>query len=73
MENKDAIGINAGIVWRMLDVVNNLTIEDLVEKTGLTTIEVASAIGWLAREDKLWISLDADNNMIYSIYKQIFY
>ena len=53
--NKNIIGENAGIVW--LRVHNNvLSWEDLLKQTGLSAIEIACAIGCLAREDKIIIS-----------------
>lgn len=53
--NKNKIGENAGIVWRILHN-NVLSWEELLKRTGLSTIEIACAIGWLAREDKIIIS-----------------
>lgn len=53
--NKNTIGENAGIVWRILHN-NVLSWEELLKQTGLSTIEIACAIGWLAREDKIIIS-----------------
>ena len=49
---KQMIGENAGIVWRALDN-NTLSWEELVKSTELNPIELASAIGWLARENKI--------------------
>ena len=53
--NKNTIGENAGIVWRILHN-NVLSWEDLLKQTELSNIEIACAIGWLAREDKIIIS-----------------
>ena len=53
--NKNTIGENAGIVWRILHN-NVLSWEELLKQTGLSPIEIACAIGWLAREDKIIIS-----------------
>ena len=46
---KQMIGENAGIVWRALDN-NTLSWEELVKSTELNPMELACAIGWLARE-----------------------
>ena len=53
--NKNTIGENAGIVWLILHN-NVLSWEELLKQTGLSAIEIACAIGWLAREDKIIIS-----------------
>lgn len=53
--NKNTIGENAGIVWRILHN-NVLSWEELLKQTGLSPIEITCAIGWLAREDKIIIS-----------------
>lgn len=49
--NKDLIGENAGIVWRTL-YNSKMSWEELLKNTSLKPLELASAIGWLAREDK---------------------
>lgn len=50
--NHNNIGENAGIVWRVLHNAK-LSWEELLNATGLNPIELASAVGWLAREDKI--------------------
>lgn len=52
---KSIIGSNAGVVWRTLHNHKTVSMEELVNLTGLTQIEVACTIGWLAREDKIMI------------------
>mgnify|MGYP002508451514 CR=1 FL=1 len=53
--NKERIGENAGIVWRVLHN-NKYSWEELVKATELNPLELAAAIGWLAREDKIRFS-----------------
>ena len=51
---KDNIGTNAGLVWRTLFYKGTkATFNELLEDTGLNAIDLSSAIGWLAREDKV--------------------
>lgn len=50
--NNCQIGENAGIVWRVLHDRRH-SWEELVKITELHPLELASAIGWLAREDKI--------------------
>jgi len=51
----DQIGETAGAVWRLLDQRGRLTMAKLVKGVGEPRDVVMQAIGWLAREDKIWI------------------
>ena len=62
MENT-RIGINAGKVWRILNEKGELSMFELCREIGLTFEEVAVAIGWLARENK--ISFREKDNMLF--------
>lgn len=57
--NKNSIGENAGIVWHILDN-NEMSWKELLERTGLFPLELAGAIGWLAREGKINIHTNGD-------------
>ena len=52
--DKHIIRENAGKLWRLLstDVHRKWNLQEVKELTGFNDLEVASAIGWLAREDK---------------------
>lgn len=50
---KEEIGTLAGIVWRALNEKGSLSFEDLQRETRLDTEFVCTAIGWLARENKI--------------------
>ena len=50
------IGENAGIVWRALNT-QKYSWEELLKVTELDPLELACAIGWLARENKLGFSV----------------
>ena len=50
------IGENAGIVWRALNT-QKYSWEELLKVTELPPLELACAIGWLARENKLSFSV----------------
>lgn len=54
--NNHSIGEKAGIVWRVLNH-QEMSWEELLKQTGLQPLEAASAIGWLARENKIYIQL----------------
>lgn len=62
MENT-RIGLNAGKVWRILNEKGELSTFELCRELGLTFEEVAVAIGWLARENK--ISFREKDNMLF--------
>ena len=62
MENT-RIGLNAGKVWRILNEKGELSLFELCRELGLTFEEVAVAIGWLARENK--ISFREKDNMLF--------
>lgn len=60
---KELIGEKAGVVWRALAEDNiALSWEDLLNKTGLDSLDLASAIGWLAKEDKICIYTKDEKN-----------
>ena len=55
MMEKTKIGVNAGKVWRILNETGELSMFDLCRDLGLTFEDVALAIGWLARENKIFL------------------
>lgn len=61
--NKHIIGENAGILWRFLstDAHKRWEIAEVKKGTGMDDMELASAIGWLAREDKIQFELQHPN------------
>ena len=62
MENT-RIGLNAGKEKRILNEKGELSMFELCRELGLTFEEVAVAIGWLARENK--ISFREKDNMLF--------
>lgn len=52
---KTKIGFNAGKVWRILNEKGELSMFNLCHELGLTFEDVAIAIGWLARENKIFL------------------
>ncbi len=59
--DKSTIGNNAGIVWNLLNDGHHWSYEDLKNASGLTDRDLNAAIGWLAREDKVYFETDKDN------------
>ena len=68
--DKHIIGENAGILWRFLstDAHKKWLLTEVKEGTGLDDKELASAIGWLAREDKIQFELQHLNGKDKTAY-----
>lgn len=49
-----------------------MTFDELVIKTALKPMELAAAIGWLSREDKIIFSFENDQEY-YAIYQECYY
>ena len=57
------IGLNAGLVWRILNENGSFPIQELARKLDLGAEDTALAIGWLARENKVY--LERKNGVLY--------
>lgn len=70
---KETIGAHAGIVWRMLSAKHNrMTFSELLVSTQLNPVELAYAIGWLARENKIHFS-EEEGQKYFSVYNECYY
>lgn len=69
--DKNMIGIWAGIVWRTLNERGNLSIHELQHTTNLEYEAIYSAVGCLAREDK--ISFGDNEELSLDIYHERYY
>lgn len=63
--DKYTIGKNAGIIWNLLNDGKRWEYSALKEATGLPDRELNAAIGWLAREDKIFFESDSDEHKEY--------
>lgn len=61
---KGNIGSNAGMIWSLLEENACMNFETLKEETLLSDADIWSAIGWLARENKIEI----DNTEVPPIF-----
>lgn len=52
---KMKIGDNAGKVWNALNEVKEISLHELSRKIGISCEEIALAVGWLARENNIYI------------------
>lgn len=72
MEKKH-IGKNAGIIWNLLSDKQKWTAKQLSKKSGLSEPDVYCAIGWLARENKLEISISENNEIHYYLIIEYYF
>lgn len=59
--NVEKIGYYAGSVWVALDTANVLGVKQLKKITKLKDKELFAALGWLARENKITIAQDPED------------
>ena len=59
--NVEVIGTNAGLVWQALDAADAMGLKQLKKATKLKDKEVFAALGWLAREGKISILPDNED------------
>ena len=52
------IGEDAGEVWKTLNTLDNVDISSIAELVKITEKDAYSAIGWLAREDKIQANIE---------------
>ncbi len=60
---KGRIGLNAGKVWHALNEVSEISTQELSRKLSLSIEDLALAIGWLARENNIYIT--RKNGLLY--------
>ena len=65
------IGVNAGIVRRILDNCQSLDYATLRQLSNLSDKDLNAAIGWLARENK--IEIEYDENLHTELYHHPYY
>ena len=53
--DKKIVGVNAGKIWQVLNEVDRISIPELARKVNLSVESTALAVGWLARENKVFI------------------
>lgn len=59
--NIDTIGYNAGLVWNALNEADALGLKQIKKVTKLKDKELYAALGWLARENKILIAENSDD------------
>ena len=65
--NIETIGTDAGTVWTALNTAEALGVKQLKKITKLKDNEIFAALGWLAREGKINIDVDPDDEKDYIV------
>jgi len=60
------IGLNAGKIWKLLDEQGEHSVKELKKKLKLSDHEFFMAIGWLAREGKIF-HFEKDETLMVSL------
>ena len=71
--NKKTIGTNAGIIWNLLNDNQKWSIRELQESSGLTEKEVYTAVGWLARENKIEMEAGPDDEEYFYLVIEYYF
>ncbi|MGV8137935.1 MAG: winged helix-turn-helix domain-containing protein [Mangrovibacterium sp.] len=58
---KDQIGTNAGRIWHFLNENGESNISEIKKALSMKGSEVRMALGWLARENKVFFFTDEDH------------
>lgn len=64
IDHIEQIGQTAGAVWRALSDAGPLSLAKLVKAVGEPRDSVMQAIGWLAREGKIWIEEEGRSRIV---------
>jgi hypothetical protein len=65
---KQEIGENAGEIWQFLDTNGETSISEIEKALSMKKNDVLIALGWLAREDKIFFVEDKNNTLVTLIY-----
>jgi hypothetical protein len=66
---KSKIGINAGEIWQFLDTNGEKSISEIEKALSMKKNDVLMALGWLAREDKIFFVEDKNDTLVNLIYE----
>ena len=70
--NKYQIGLNAGVIWHLLNDNKRWNYCELKKASGLSDRDLNAAIGWLAREDKIDFDYEQSENECFFLSVNIF-
>jgi hypothetical protein len=61
------IGQNAGKIWQNLDSEGETSLSELIKKTKLDTNNFFMALGWLAREKKIFFYKNSNGELFITL------
>ncbi|MFS2716198.1 winged helix-turn-helix domain-containing protein [Bacteroides uniformis] len=70
--DKNTIGTNAGILWRLMSNNMSWNYKELKEKSNLSDKELWAALGWLARENKIEFDTNSEEEKVYLNFNPYF-
>jgi len=65
---KAQIGINAGKIWQFLDQNGESSISEIRRALSMKNTDVRMALGWLARENKIFFFEEEENLRVVLLY-----
>jgi hypothetical protein len=68
---KAEIGKTAGLLWKQLAKNGKSSLSDLRTKTKANPEMLNQAVGWLARENKIYINHDSKNTYVWLTEEEI--
>ena len=71
--DKHIIGENAGVIWKLLNNGERWEYDKLKAVSGMSDRDLNLAIGWLAREDKIFFETNKDENKEYLYLSLVLY
>lgn len=65
---KSQIGTNAGNIWQFLDTNGEKSFSEIEKALSIKNSDVLLALGWLAREDKIFFVEENSTTLVNLIY-----
>ncbi|HJX71214.1 MAG TPA: winged helix-turn-helix domain-containing protein [Bacteroidales bacterium] len=65
---KDKIGLDAGTIWHKIDSKGAMSVTELKKLTKLDFRQIYLALGWLARENKVYFYYTKEELYVSLIY-----
>lgn len=70
--DKNTIGTNAGILWRLMSNNMSWNYKELKDRSNLSDKDLWAALGWLARENKIEFDTNSEEEKVYLNFNPYF-
>lgn len=70
--DKNTIGTNAGILWRLMSNNMSWNYKELKDRSNLSDKDLWAALGWLARENKIEFDTNSKEEKVYLNFNPYF-